>query len=93
MALIFKDAEKAKDAIMASQKKEIAALYENWAEGERLAIMAYATPHGVTTLPGKIWVTTTGVDEASYPRTNIRSMGVSKDENWGLSIGIGYVVD
>lgn len=37
MALIFKDAEKAKDAIMVSQKKEIAALYENWADeiGER----------------------------------------------------------
>lgn len=36
-SLIFKDAEIAKDAIMASQKKEIAALYENWADeiGER----------------------------------------------------------
>lgn len=35
--LIFKDAEKARDAIMASQKKEIAALYESWADeiGER----------------------------------------------------------
>lgn len=35
--LIFKDAEAARDAIMASQKKEIAALYENWADeiGER----------------------------------------------------------
>lgn len=30
--LIFKDAEAAKDAIMASQKKEIAALYEKWAD-------------------------------------------------------------
>ena len=37
MALIFKDAEKAKDAIMASQKKEIAKLYDDWANeiGER----------------------------------------------------------
>ena len=36
-SLIFKDAEKAKEAIMASQKKEIAALYESWADeiGER----------------------------------------------------------
>lgn len=36
-SLIFKDAEAAKDAIMASQKKEIAALYEKWADeiGER----------------------------------------------------------
>lgn len=36
-SLIFKDAEVAKDAIMASQKKEIAALYEEWADeiGER----------------------------------------------------------
>lgn len=35
--LIFKDAEVARDAIMDSQKKEIAALYENWADeiGER----------------------------------------------------------
>lgn len=35
--LIFKDAEAARDAIMASQKKEIAALYESWADeiGER----------------------------------------------------------
>lgn len=35
--LIFKDAEAARDAIMVSQKKEIAALYENWADeiGER----------------------------------------------------------
>lgn len=35
--LIFRDAEKARDAIMGSQKKEITALYENWAEevGER----------------------------------------------------------
>ena len=35
--LIFKDAEAAKDAIMDSQKKEIAALYESWADeiGER----------------------------------------------------------
>lgn len=37
MALVFKDAEKARDAIMASQKKEIAKLYEDWADeiGER----------------------------------------------------------
>lgn len=36
-SLIFKNAEVAKDAIMASQKKEIAALYEKWADeiGER----------------------------------------------------------
>lgn len=35
--LIFKDAEAARDAIMATQKKEIAALYESWADeiGER----------------------------------------------------------
>lgn len=35
--LIFKDAEAARDAIMDSQKKEIAALYESWADeiGER----------------------------------------------------------
>ena len=35
--LIFKDAEAARDAIMASQKKEITALYESWADeiGER----------------------------------------------------------
>ena len=35
--LIFKDAEAARDAIMVSQKKEIAALYESWADeiGER----------------------------------------------------------
>ena len=35
--LIFKDAEAARDAIMASQQKEIAKLYENWADeiGER----------------------------------------------------------
>lgn len=35
--LIFKDSEAAKNAIMATQKKEIAALYENWADeiGER----------------------------------------------------------
>lgn len=35
--LIFKDAEKAKEAIMASQQKEIAKLYEDWADeiGER----------------------------------------------------------
>jgi hypothetical protein len=35
--LIFKDAEATRDAIMDSQKKEIAALYENWADeiGER----------------------------------------------------------
>lgn len=32
MPLIFKDAEKARDAIMASQKEEIAALYEKWAD-------------------------------------------------------------
>lgn len=30
-ALIFRDAEKARDSIMASQKKEIAELYEEWA--------------------------------------------------------------
>lgn len=35
--LIFKDAEKVRNAIMASQKKEIAKLYEDWADeiGER----------------------------------------------------------
>lgn len=35
--LIFKDAEEARDAIMASQKEEIAKLYESWADeiGER----------------------------------------------------------
>lgn len=32
MALIFKDAEKAKDAIMASQQKEIQKLYDDWAD-------------------------------------------------------------
>ena len=31
-ALIFRDAEKARDSIMASQKKEIAKLYEEWAK-------------------------------------------------------------
>ncbi len=37
MALIFKDAEVVKNAIMASQKQEITALYEKWADeiGER----------------------------------------------------------
>ena len=37
MALIFKDAEKARDAILVSQKQEIAKLYEDWADeiGER----------------------------------------------------------
>ena len=37
MPLIFRDAEKARDAIVASQKKEIAQLYEDWADeiGER----------------------------------------------------------
>ena len=36
-SLIFKDAEAAKAAIMASQQKEIAKLYEDWADeiGER----------------------------------------------------------
>ena len=29
--LIFKDAEKARDNVLASQKKEIAKLYEDWA--------------------------------------------------------------
>ncbi|MBQ2857051.1 MAG: hypothetical protein IJE78_08030, partial [Bacteroidaceae bacterium] len=35
--LIFKNAEDARNAIMASQKKEIAKLYEDWADeiGER----------------------------------------------------------
>lgn len=35
--LIFKDAEKARDALLVSQKKEIAALYQQWADeiGER----------------------------------------------------------
>ena len=32
MALIFQDAEKAKNAIMASQQKEIAKLYDEWAD-------------------------------------------------------------
>lgn len=32
MVLKFKDAEKARDAIMASQKREIAKLYEDWAD-------------------------------------------------------------
>lgn len=32
MPLIFQDAEKARDAIMASQKAEIAKLYEDWAD-------------------------------------------------------------
>lgn len=37
MPLVFKDAEKAKNAIMASQQKEIASLYSKWADeiGER----------------------------------------------------------
>lgn len=36
-SLIFKDAEKARDVILSSQKKEIAALYDKWADeiGER----------------------------------------------------------
>lgn len=36
-SLIFKDAEKARDAVLSSQKKEIAALYDKWADeiGER----------------------------------------------------------
>lgn len=45
MALIFKDAEKARDAIAASQKKEIANLYEKWADeiGERAKFYSHKT--------------------------------------------------
>lgn len=45
MALIFKDAEKVKDAIMASQSKEIANLYEKWADeiGERAKFYSHKT--------------------------------------------------
>ena len=41
--LIFKDAEKARDALLVSQKKEIAALYQQWADeiGERADYYAH----------------------------------------------------
>lgn len=41
--LIFKDAEKARDALLVSQKKEIAALYQQWADeiGERANYYAH----------------------------------------------------
>ena len=43
--LIFKDAEKARDAITASQSKEIAKLYNEWADeiGERAKYYARKT--------------------------------------------------
>lgn len=43
--LIFKDAEKVRDAIMDSQKKEIAALYDSWADdiSERAKFYSYKT--------------------------------------------------
>ena len=43
--LIFKDGEAARDAIMVSQKKEIASLYENWADeiGERAKFYSHQT--------------------------------------------------
>lgn len=45
MALIFKNAEEAKDAIMVSQNKEIAKLYEDWADeiGERAKFYSHKT--------------------------------------------------
>lgn len=45
MALIFKDAVTARNAIMASQKKEIAALYNNWADeiGKRAKYYSHKT--------------------------------------------------
>ena len=45
MALIFKDAEKVKNAITASQKKEIANLYEKWADdiGEKAKHFSHKT--------------------------------------------------
>lgn len=45
MALIFKNAEEVKDAITASQKKEIAKLYEDWADeiGERAKFYSHKT--------------------------------------------------
>lgn len=45
MALIFEDAEKAKNAIMESQKKEIQKLYEDWADeiGERAKYYSHLT--------------------------------------------------
>jgi len=45
MALIFKNANKVKAAIMASQKKEIAALYEKWADeiGKKAKYYSYKT--------------------------------------------------
>lgn len=45
MALIFKNAEEAKDAITVSQKKEIAKLYEDWADeiGERAKFYSHKT--------------------------------------------------
>lgn len=57
------------------------------AEGERLVVMAYGNDY-----TGKIWVSTSSTTDAAKVRTNIRSVGVSKDENWKLLIGIGYVV-
>ena len=43
--LIFKDAEVARDSVMASQKKEIASLYEKWADeiGEKAEYYAHKT--------------------------------------------------
>lgn len=58
-------------------------------EGERLAIMEYPG----STYPGKIWVSTSSSTDAAKVRTNIRSTNASKDENWKLLIGIGYVVE
>lgn len=57
------------------------------AEGERLAVMEYGGGHS-----GKIWVSTAASEDLAKVRTNIRSAGASKDENWKLPIGIGYVV-
>ena len=42
MALTFKNAEEARDAILASQKKEIASLYEKWADARAACA---ADPH------------------------------------------------
>lgn len=60
-------------------------------EDERLGVVRNIYPSGGPY--ASIWVSTNSSNDLAKVHTNIRGLGIAKDESWKLPIAIGYVVD
>lgn len=79
--LIFKDAEKARDAITASQKKEIGKLYKNWAAeiGEKAEYYSHKSAPSYAVAERQMKELMKQMEATSHKVTNEIYMGVKKN--------------